>query len=333
MSKWYHSNGNNSDVVMYSCVCLHRNLADTSFPIRMSNELRKSVNKKIYATIKSSAMANEFDLINLADVSDIDAVSYYEKKLISSAFAKNKENSSFMLSKDENVSIMLCEEDHIVIRSFSEGQDLTKAYSVANDIDDAFINGLKIAFDQKLGFLTSSPMNLGTGLRASYALHLPALAHKDSIYKLSSMVGKLGLSLREMYKDGAGDIYELSNQVTLGISEKNAIDNLTAICDQIIKQERSAREDLKQDSDLEDKIYRTLGMFKMARKISSKEMLNGLSLIRLGISQGYFDIEYSVIGKMIYSLQDASLVSSSKATLTESVCEKLRAKLIREDFE
>lgn len=333
MDKWYHTNGKNSDVVLCSKVRLARNIADTTFPPRMSKELKKSVSKKIYATIKSSDFANEFDLITLSDVSDAKALSYAEKQLISLDFAKNKDNSSFLLSKNENVSIMLCEDDHIRINSFEQGQDLESAYNMANAVDDMFIKSLNIAFDERLGFLTSSPINLGTGLKATLVLHLPALAKRDAIYKLSSMVGKLGLTLREVYKDGVGDIYTLSNQVSLGISEKSAIDNINAICDQIVKQERTARESLKDNFEFEDKAYRTLGVLKMARVLDTNEFLDSLSIIRLGISLGYFDIEYKDIGEMLYTLQDATLLDSANADLSKSTIAKLRAQIIREKLE
>lgn len=333
MNKWYQGDGNNSDVVLYSRVRLARNLADSPFPNRMNKDIRKAVSKKIYATIKSSDLANEFDIINLSDVSRAKAASYAEKQLISREFAKHQEQSSFMLSKDESLSIMLCEEDHIKINSFAAGQDLEEAYKKANRLDDIFICGLKLAYTDKLGFLTASPINLGTGLKASFALHLPALAQKNALYRLSSMVGKLGLSLRELHPNGAGDIYILSNQVSLGISEKSAIDNVNAICEQIVKQERAAREELKENIDFEDKIYRTLGILKSARRLELNEFLDDLSMVRLGISLGYFDLDYKVIGDMLYTLQNATLLDSAQADLSELMCAKLRAQIVREKLE
>ena len=332
-SKWYQLDGNNSDVVLFSKIRLARNLADSPFPERMSAELRKSVSKKLYAAVKSSPLANEFDMINLSDITTAKAASYCERQLISKEHLKNKEQASFMLSKNEDVSIMLCEEDHIRINAFEAGQNLAAAYKKADELDDIFISSLKLAFSEKLGFLTASPINLGTGLKASFALHLPALRNSNSIYKLSSMVGKLGLSLREMFKDGAGDINILSNQVSLGISEKSAIDNLSAICDQIVKQERTAREALKENIDFEDKIFRTLGILKTARKLDTDEFLNNLSALRLGVSLGYFDVEYQTIGEMLFDLQNASLLDSAQADLSQPMLEKLRAQIIREKLE
>lgn len=333
MSKWYQGTGNNSDVVLFSKIRLARNLADAPFPSRMNDDIRKSVTKKLYATVKSSALANEFDMISLADKSEAEALSYAEKQLISKEFAAGREKATFLLSKNSDVSVMLCEEDHLRINAFTAGQDLDGAYQKANMLDDIFINTLKIAYSEKLGFLTASPMNLGTGLQASFALHLPALARSNAIYRLSAMVGKLGLSLREMFRGGAGDIYVLSNQVSLGISEKSAMDNLSAICDQIVKQERTAREDLKQNVDFEDKIYRTMGILKTARRLDFEEFLNTLSLARLGASLKYLDIDYQTIGDMLFELQNATLIASAKADLTEQMCAGLRAQIIREKLE
>lgn len=333
MSKWYQGSGNNNDVVLFSKVRLARNLADSPFPSKMSAEIRKNVTKKLYATLKSSPLAGDFDMINLCDLSDAQAMSYAEKQLISRDFLKNKDLSSFMLSKNEDISVMFCEEDHIRINAFTSGQSIEDAYKKADELDDIFINTQKIAFSEKLGFLTASPVNLGTGLKASFALHLPALAASGAIYRLSAMVGKLGLTLREMFENGAGDFYLLSNQVSLGISEKSAMDNINAICDQIVKQERAAREELKENIDFEDKIYRTAGILKSARKLDTDEFLNTLSLARLGASLKYLDIDFKTIGDMLYELQNATLIASSGAELNEQLCSKLRAQLVREKME
>ena len=329
MSKWYQGEGNSSDVVLFSKVRLARNLADSPFPSRMSDEIRKGVTKKIYATVKSSPLANEFDVINLGELSDAKAASYVEKQLISKKLLKNKANAAFMLSKSEDVSIMLCEEDHIRINAFTPGQDLKAAYDKANELDDVFISAFKLAYSEKLGFLTASPMNVGTGMKASYVLHLPALKADGSIYRLSSMVGKLGLSLRELYSGGVGDIYVLSNQVSLGISEHKAIENLASVCDQIVNQERAARENLKEDLDLEDKIFRTLGIMKTARKLEGDEFLNYLSVLRLGKAMNLLDISYKTIGDLYYNLQNASIIAYVDKELDETTCAKARAEVVR----
>lgn len=328
MSRWYEHEGKNSDVVLFSRIRLARNLADSPFPNRMSDDIRKSVTKKLYATVKSSEYANEFDLINLADCDTAKAVSYAEKHLASPDLVKKR--GSFMLSKNEDISVMLCEEDHIRINAFAAGQNIEEAYSKANDIDDVFLGSLKIAYSDRLGFLTASPINLGTGLKASFVLHLPALRQQNELYKLSSMVGKLGLSLRELYKNGAGDLYILSNQVSLGISEKSAVDNVSTICEQIAQQERDARKTLAQSYDFEDKLYRNFGIMKSARILKTDEFLNCLSLVRLGKSLGYFDVPYSTLGEMLYTLQNATLAADTGKELRDETLDKLRAEIVRE---
>ena len=329
--KWYQGNGNNSDVVMYSKVRLARNLADAPFPRKMSGDIRKSITKKLYATVKSSPLANEFDLINTESLSESELESYAEKQLISNRLSENK--PLFMLSKNEDISIILCSEDHIRINAFAAGESLEEAYKKADELDDIFISSQKIAFSEKHGFFTASPVNLGTGLKVSFALHLPALAQTGAIYRLTAMAGKLGLSLRDMFDGGSGDMFILSNHVSLGISEKSAIDNITAICDQIVQQERKTREQLRENIDFEDKIYRTMGILKTARKLSLDEFLDSLSVVRLGASLKYLDIDYKTIGDMLYELQNASLAVSSGEELTKEMTERLRAQIVRERLE
>jgi protein arginine kinase len=332
MSKWYSAQGNNSDVVLSSKIRLARNLEKTPFPCRMSNELRKSVCKKIFAALQNSKLAGEFDLIELSNLTDVKKVALVEKGLISPQMAKQSQYSAVLLSKDEGCSIMLCEEDHIRLSVMTAGEDLKLAYSKANEIDDIFINSMKIAFDEKLGFLTSNPMHLGTGLKASVTLHLPAIKERQMISTLSTMVGKLGFSIKPLY-GGSGAFYELSNEISLGITEENAIDNLVAICDQITTQERKFRDELMQYADFEDKIFRAMGTLKMARKLSTKEFYDLISLVRLGISSGSFDISYEKIGNMISSLGTASIISQSDDSFSVDDADKVRAQYVRENIE
>lgn len=329
MNKWYSSQGNNSDVVVSSKIRLARNLDNTPFPCRMSDDVRKSVCKKIFASIKNSSLAGEFDLIDMTKLSDLKKISLAEKGLISPEFAKQNQYSCLLLSKDESVSIMLCEEDHIRISVMSAGQDLDSAYSKADKIDDILIKDLTIAFSERLGFLTSNPMNLGTGLKASFLLHLPAIKEKGMIASLTNMVGKLGFALRPLFGSN-GDFFELSNQISLGISEKSALANLNSITNQIVKQERAFRDELVEFDDFEDKIFRAMGTLKMARKLSVKEWYSLISLVRLGISTGSFDEKYEKIGEMIHSLGTATILCDAQEDFTADDADRLRAAYVRE---
>ena len=321
MSKWYNAQGNNSDVVMSSKIRLARNLADAPFPSRMSNEIRKSVCKKIFAAVKNSPVAGEFDLIELQSENDLKRISMAEQGVISPEFAKQNNFGTVLVSKNEDVSIMLCEEDHIRLSVFAAGQNL----------DDILIDNLKIAFSERLGFLTSNPMNLGTGLKASFILHLPAISAKGMILSLTNMVSKLGFDVKPVYSDES-DFYELSNRITLGITEKNAIDNLNSICEQIVKQERTFRQELIEYEDFEDKIFRAMGTLKMARKLTSKEFYSLISLVRLGISMGSFDEKYETVSKLLNEVGTATIMSASDEGLTVDDTDKIRAQYVRESL-
>ena len=332
MNKWYSSQGNNSDVVLSSRIRFSRNLQGVPFPCRMTNDLRKSVCKKLYATIQNSGYAGEFDLISFDRLDNINKISLAEKGLISTDMAKQEQYGALMLSKDESVSMMLCEQDHIRLCVTSTGQSLDSAYDKANELDDVFIRKLKIAFDERLGFLTSNPMLLGTAMKASFVLHLPAIAEKGMMSKLKAMVSKLGFSIKSVYAHG--DFYELANEISLGISEKSAIENLNAICDQIVKQERACREMLMSYDEFQDKVFRAMGTLKMARQLSSKEFYSLISLARLGIAMNIFDNndyeQYEIIGQMLYTLGTATIMSGADNRLTQEEANRLRAQYVRE---
>lgn len=331
MSKWYSGQGNNSDVVLSSKIRLARNLQKVPFPCRMSNEIRKSVCKKIFAALQNSSFAGEFDLIGLSSLSDMEKIALAEKGFISPEMAKQTRYSAVLLSKDESCSVMLCEEDHIRLSVMHAGEDLKAAYKKADAIDNVFIRSMKIAFSDKLGFLTSNPMHLGTGMKASVALHLPAISERNMIGTLSAMVGKLGFSIKPLFS-GNGAFYELSNEISLGITEENAIDNLTAICDQIVAQERKFRNELMEYSDFEDKIFRAMGTLKMARKLTVKEFLELISLARLGVSMNSFDISYESIGNMMHSLGTASIISQAETEFSAEDADRMRAQYVRENI-
>lgn len=331
MSKWYMSQGNNSDVVTASKIRLARNLADAPFPCKMSNEIRKSVCKKIFAAVKNSPLAGEFDMLDMTSLDDLKKISLAEQGVISPQFARQDKYGATMLSKDESTSVMLCEEDHIRITVMQSGQDLTEAYKKADALDDILIKNLKIAFSDRLGFLNSNPMNLGTGLKASLVLHLPAIERKGMIPSLSAMVGKLGFSIKPLFGSN-GAFYELSNRISLGITEKSALDNLDSICNQIVKQERAFRDELVQYDDFTDELYRAMGTLKMARKLSTEEFYSLISLVRLGVCMGLFDVDYEKIGNMIHSLGTATVMSGSQEHMTVSECDKLRAQYVRENL-
>lgn len=332
MSKWYNTKGNNSDVVVASKVRLARNVEKIPFPCRMTNEMRKSLCKKIFASIQNSAYAGEFDLIELNSLSDAEKASLYEKGYISRELLNQQSYSALLLSKDESIAVMLCEEDHIRIVVRGEGENLEAVYKKADRLDDVLINSMRIAFSDTLGFLTSNPMHLGTGLKASFILHLPAIDYRGMISALTTMVNKLGFSVKPVL-GGNGSFFELANSISLGITEQNAIENLTAICDQIVLQERNLRKELIEYGDFEDKIFRAVGTLKMARKLTVSEFFELISLARLGVGFEDFNLTYEKIGEMIHSLGTASIICASEDKLDSEDANRIRAQYIRDNIE
>lgn len=331
MSKWYNTQGNNGDVVISSKIRLARNIEKIPFPCRMSNEIRKSLCKKVFASIQNSKYAGEFDLIELPNLTDAQKIALVEKGYISTQMAKQGQYSAVLLSKDEDCSIMLCEEDHIRLSVMASGDDLKSAYEKANAIDNMLIDNMRIAFDSRLGFLTSNPMHLGTGMRASVVLHLPAINERNMIGALGSMIGKLGFSIKPLHSSN-GDFYELANEISFGIKEENAIDNLYAICSQIVTQERKLRDELMEYDDFEDKIFRAMGTLKMARQVTGKEFFEMMSLVRLGAAMNIFDIKSEKIDEMLHTLGTASILSQANAEMTVNDADKIRAQYLRDNL-
>ena len=331
---WYKNKGNEGDIVLSTRVRIARNLTEYPFPIRLDETQRKDIGN-IVSDILDSDKTFQLNYIDMSSLSSAETVSLAEKHLISPEFACDTLGRSLLLSVDEDISIMLCEEDHIRIQTVYPGLSLEEAFETALKIDEILENKLSYAFDENLGYLTQCPTNIGTALRASVMLHLPALNKKGAMQRLSTTVAKLGLTLRGSYGEGSevsGDIYQLSNQVTLGISEEAAIKNLNSIAMQIITQEKQARALLVKDEDYLDRIYRAYGILKSAYKLTSKELINLISYVRVGVSEGIFDIPAEKLRELTVLLQPATLNAISGKVLTQTERDVLRSQKIREEL-
>lgn len=328
MKNWCGTGGADNDVVLFSKIRLARNLSDTPFKSKLSSEIKRNTVKKLYACIKNSELAGDFTLVDLQGASPAQAAAYAERQLISPEFAKEK--GAFLVSPDESVCVMLCEEDHIRINAFAPGLDPESAYAKANKVDDVFIDRLPIAFDERLGFLTASPVNLGTGLKISVGLHLPAVEYAGGIGKLASLVGKLGFTLRPLYGE-SGAFYVLTNHVTLGITEKEAVENIASVAMQIVMRERNLRATMKDSEIWEDKLYRSMGTLKMARRLSYAEFIALASDVRLGAALGFFDFDPALVTALIHTSADGNLLAADDCDDPDSVS-KLRAERVRNEL-
>lgn len=331
---WYKNKGNEGDIVLSARVRLARNIAEYPFPARLDDAQKRDIGN-IVKDILYSDNSFELSFIDMSALSSAETVSLAEKHLISPEFACDTLGRTLLLSEDEDVSIMICEEDHIRIQTVYPGLSLEEAFETALKIDNILEKKLSYAFDENLGYLTQCPTNIGTALRASVMLHLPALSKKGAMQRLSTTVAKLGLTLRGSYGEGSevsGDIYQLSNQVTLGISEEAAIKNLNSIAIQIIAQEKQARDILVKDEDYLDRIYRAYGILKSAYKLTSKELMNLISYVRVGVSEGILEIPAEKLREMTVILQPATLNASEGRVLTQTERDVLRSQKVREEL-
>lgn len=307
---WYEMSGKDSDVVVSSRIRLARNLTDYPFPGKLDEASAKEIIEKVKEAFEDNS---DYTFTDFASVDNIHRLSEAEKHKISPEFASNKTPCALIESDKKQIYIMVLEEDHLRIQSIMSGFSLDEAYGAACEADDLIDSKLKVAYDEKLGYLTHCPTNLGTGMRASVMMFLPALTYARGIRSLQNQLGKIGLTIRGMSGEGSsadGCLYQISNQVTLGTSEKEIIAKLTEICDKIIEQERALRETLKKDPDgrFTDRIMRSYGTILYATVMDTAEMMKLYADVRLGSVLG-------IIQGVSPQAIDAMLIHGMPATL------------------
>lgn len=311
MQNWYLQNGKDSDVVISSRIRLARNLKDIPFPSKFSKEQAKKVLEKIKEITPSIGYGLKF--IDLNDIDDITKISLVEKHVISPEFAMNKSKvGAIVINDEENICIMVNEEDHLHIQVFSSGLELENLKNLAIEIDEKLDNMLHYACHEKYGYLTSCPTNVGTAMKASVMVHLPALTMTSNINKILNIVNGFAINIHGIYGEGTqsqGDFYQISNKQCLGITENDIIKNINIITEKIIEQERMARKYLAKNSiDLEDKVYRAYGTLAYATKLSSEECKKLLSYVKLGTDLGIIkELNDSKISKLYLYNQPANL--------------------------
>ncbi len=285
---WYLQSNENCDVVKSTRIRLARNLNEFKFNVQSKEDQEKLENK-----IKDNLYAIGYGLkfLKLKDMDDITKMSLVEKNLISPEFAlKRNETGSILINDDENICIMVGGKDHLNIQVFSCGLELENTLNLAIELDEKIGDILGYAINKKYGYLTSSPSDVGTGLRASVMVHLPALSRTKNTRKILEAIDSFGMNIRGIYGENSqtqGDMYQISNKQTLGITEKEIIKNVKVIVQKIIEQERQARKLLTKDElELEDVIYRSYGILTNCRKISYEETRDLLSNIKLGTDLG-----------------------------------------------
>lgn len=329
---WYRQSGRDGDVVISTRIRLARNLPQYPFPAGMTAAQKREVCQKVRQALKNAA--EPFEFLDMVNVLPRDAHAMVERHLISPEFAEAAEGSGLFLNKDESISLMVCEEDHLRMQTLGAGLQPETLYERLDALDTALDATLSFAFDERLGYLTQCPTNLGTGMRASVMLHLPALQERGAVRQLANTVSKLGLTIRGMYGEGSqseGALYQLSNQVTLGIAEKAAIANLQGIVAQIVREERAARAELAKNPALEDRVFRSLGVLQNARLLTHEESMTLLSNLRVGVALNMVDfVSLDEINGLMYDVQPAAVMTAVRHDLEPGERDATRAKMVRE---
>lgn len=311
--EWLKGSGPESDIVISSRIRLARNLADFPFIRKATDQDRLAIKQ----TIRNRALATEsLQSVFYLDVSELESVDrqfLVERQLISREHAESEGARGVAIDFGETYSLMINEEDHLRIQVMHSGLDLDSAWQQISDIDDTVEKYVTYAFHDKLGYLTACPTNVGTGMRVSVMLHLPALVITRQIEKVFRSLHKISLAVRGLYGEGSqamGDFYQISNQITLGRSETELINQVSEVVPVLIDYERRAREFLMREShkDLHDRVSRAYGILCSAKTISSEETMHLLSSVRMGVNLGLIDnLKIPDVNKLFIHTQPAHL--------------------------
>ena len=334
MTNWYLQNGKDSDIVTSSRVRLSRNLSGFNFLSSCPIEKQEKILNKIKEILPSLGYGLKY--ISLEDLDDITKLSLVEKRLISPEFViNNKNKKAIIINEEENICFMLNEADHIKLQVFSSGQELENLMNLAIELDEKLGEIVDYAYNENFGYLTASPVNVGTGLKASVIVHLPALTLTGNLSKVLRIVNNLGMSIKGVYGEGTqnyGDLYQISNNQTIGITEKEIIANVKNITEKIIEQERTARKYLcKKEIELKDLVYRAYGTLTNSFKINSDECRKLLSEVKMGVDLGILnEINDSQVKKIEIYTKTGNLQKYLGKTLDGYEREIKRAEVIKQ---
>ncbi|RMG01100.1 MAG: protein arginine kinase [Planctomycetota bacterium] len=311
--EWLRGEGPESVIVVSTRIRLARNLADYAFISRASDADRKQIRDRVVETVMASELGDRVFCVDVEELSELDRQFLVERHLISRELAEMKGPRAVIIDHDERFSIMVNEEDHIRIQVMQSGLNLAAAWELAAQIDDVLESGLTYAFDDELGFLTACPTNVGTGMRVSVMMHLPAVVIARQMENILRSLQKIDLVVRGLYGEGSqamGDFYQVSNQVTLGASEQELLDKVGDVVPTIIGYENKARAFLveQNEENLQDRVSRALGILCTAKTISSEETMHLLSSVRMGIALGLIDkYDIPTINDLFLQTQPAHL--------------------------
>lgn len=335
-SEWLRGTGPNSDIVISSRIRLARNLGAFPFPHWSDKKQTEAVFSSVEDAKTRVNLLKKNTTFKLSELDSVDKQFLVERHLMSYEHAQKSNSKALIVDDEEIISIMVNEEDHIRMQVMQSGLNIFEAWNIINQIDDLLSGELDFAFSPEWGYLTCCPTNAGTGMRGSVMLHLPALVMTKHVNRVLAAIAKLSFTTRGLYGEGtqaSGNFFQISNQIALGHSEEEIIDNINGLIRQIIDQEQQARESLLtvNRAVLEDRINRSFGILKSAYIISSQETVELLSMVRLGCDLGMIkDINRGLINELFIITQPAHLQKIEKRKLNQQERDVQRAELIRE---
>jgi protein arginine kinase len=334
MVSWLNNSGKDRDVVVSSRVRLARNLSSYNFPVKMNSEDMDGV----YEDVVSALKGEEFISFRIKDIPYLEKMMLVEKHVISPALIEKIEGGGFSMTGDETETVMINEEDHIRIQVLDSGLSLENAWKRADELDNLLERTVDYAFNEKVGYLTACPTNLGTGMRVSIMIHLPALEITRQVNNVLSTVTQFGLAVRGVYGEGTkatGSLYQISNQITMGDREESIVRKIENIAAQISEKERMARKYLleKDRTGFEDRIFRAYGILKNARKISQEEAVKLLSYVKLGIDAGIIENnDINELDKLFIGIQPASIQFAERKEMNMDERDIKRATILRDEI-
>ncbi|VAX36567.1 Putative ATP:guanido phosphotransferase YacI [hydrothermal vent metagenome] len=336
--EWLRGTGPDSDIVISTRIRLARNLAQFPFPNRADEATRIEIESHLKEKFDSLEIGADVHYIDVSALNEVDRHFLMERQLISRELSDSEGARGVGISNEENLSMMVNEEDHLRIQFLHSGFALDEVWEKINNVDDVLEKNVSYAFHERFGYLTACPTNVGTGIRVSVMLHLPALALTKEIQKVFHALQKINLAVRGLYGEGSqamGDFYQISNQVTLGKSEEQIISNLKDVVPNIIAYERRVREALMNEDyeKLHDQISRAYGILRSAQTISSEETMHLLSSLRMGINLKLIkDIEIKTVNELFVHTQPAHLQRLQHQALESQERNIARATFLREQL-
>ncbi len=329
---WYGKHGKENDTAVSTRVRLARNLNGYAFDGRLTEEKAKEIIGKVWAVFDGK---EGWTFTDFASLPAVERASYAERHIVSPDFARKTGPCALISNEEKSVYIMVLEEDHIRVQAITAGFDIAGTMQAVTEAETLLEDALDIAYSEKLGYLTHCPTNLGTGMRASVMLHLPAYTGAGGIRGLQNQLSKLGLTIRGMTGEGSaasGSLYQISNQITLGVTEDEVAAKLEDVIGQIIAKERELRGRIRRDSldALSDRVMRGMGVMMYATRIGSAELLSLYSDLRLGASLHLLELPLEKLDEMLMRCMPNTICSEHEGTVSPSDRDRVRAAVVKE---